>query len=71
MGSYDKDMKFLGHEESVERDGQTVQRTLYEYAPFPGLEIVAAVYVGSGGDVVGTKVLSELEGGGSSTISDL
>lgn len=71
VGSYDRDMKFTGHEDQVERDGETVTSRQYEYAPFPGLEVISAIYVGGDGEVVGTRVLSELEGGGSSTISDL
>lgn len=69
VGSYDRDMRALSHEISTEFEGQQVTERLYEYAPFPGLEVISAVYVNDAGDVVGTQVLSEASAGGSSTIS--
>lgn len=71
VGSYAKDMTFSGHADSVTRDGQQVQSRQYNYSPIHGISIVAAVYVSGSGSVVGTKVLSELEAGGMSSISDL
>ncbi|KAF4310887.1 hypothetical protein GTA08_BOTSDO13542 [Botryosphaeria dothidea] len=69
VGSYDRDMKFIGRDIEAEYEGQQVRERLYEYAPFPGLEVISAIYVNDAGSVVGTQVLSEVNGGGSSTIS--
>ena len=71
VGTYVKDMTFNGREDSVTGNGQQVERRQYSYAPIPGISIVAAVYFDDSGSVVGTQVLSELEAGGMSTISDL
>ena len=70
VGSYAKDMRFSGHQDSVTRGGEQVVSKQYTYEPIHGVRIVAAVYVGAEGKVVGTQVLSELEAGGMSTISD-
>ncbi|GME49979.1 hypothetical protein GTA08_BOTSDO13542 [Neofusicoccum parvum] len=69
VGSYDTVMRYFGRDIATEYEGQQVRERLYEYAPFPGLEIVSAIYVNDAGNVVGTQVLSEVDAGGSSTIS--
>ncbi|GME62562.1 hypothetical protein GTA08_BOTSDO13542 [Neofusicoccum parvum] len=69
IGSYDTVMRYFGRDIATEYEGQQVRERLYEYAPFPGLEIVSAIYVNDAGNVVGTQVLSEVDAGGSSTIS--
>lgn len=71
VGSYQADMSFNGHEESVSRDGEPVQERQYTYAPFHGLSVVAAIFFNDAGNVVATQVLSEFDAGGSSTIADL
>ncbi len=69
VGSYWHDMTFTGHENTVLFDGQSAKELQYSYAPFNGFSSIAAVYVDAQGNVLGTRVLSEIEGGGSSTIA--
>ncbi|KIW53794.1 hypothetical protein PV05_06207 [Exophiala xenobiotica] len=70
VGSYWHDMTFTGSEKSVVLNGENVRELEYSYTPYNGLSIIAAIFLDTQSNVVGTKVLSELEGGGSSTISD-
>ncbi|KAI3336845.1 hypothetical protein HD806DRAFT_19610 [Xylariaceae sp. AK1471] len=70
VGFYSRDMTFTGHNRTITIDGQTEFELGYKYTPFAGLEVVANVYMTSGGQVVKTKVVAEAEGGGTSTISD-
>lgn len=71
IGRFDTDMEFTGRErEGVVFDGQTVTERDYAYRPFPGIEVVGQVFTNDAGDVVATRLISELEGGGSSTISN-
>jgi len=70
VGSYWHDMTFTGHERSVLLNGQNVRELEYSYTPFNGLRVIAAVYLDTQSNVVGTRVLSEIEGGGSSTIGN-
>ena len=70
VGSYWHDMAFTGHESTVLFDGQNAKLLEYSYSPIPGLSAIAAIYQDASGSVLGTKILSEIEGGGSSTISD-
>ncbi|KAK5404514.1 hypothetical protein LTR06_009661 [Exophiala xenobiotica] len=70
VGSYWHDMTFTGIEKSVVLNGENVRELEYSYTPYNGLSIIAAIFLDTQSNVVGTKVLSELEGGGSSTISD-
>ena len=70
VGSYWHDMTPTGHEHSVVFDGQMVRELEYEYSPYAGLMVVSAIYVDAQGSVVGTRVLSESGGGGSSTIGN-
>ncbi|KAL2419566.1 hypothetical protein ABEF95_005100 [Exophiala dermatitidis] len=70
VGSYWHDMTFTGRERTVIYNGENVRELEYTYTPFNGLSVIAAVFLDSQGNVVGTKVLSELEGGGSSTIAN-
>ena len=69
VGSYERDMRATGHERETEFEGQSVTERMYEYHPFPGLEAFSAIYVNDAGDIVGTQVVSEISGGGTSTIS--
>ena len=66
-GSYAKDMAFTGHEETVEFRGESVLGRRYRYDPIHGVEAVVEVFFG-GDDVVGTRILSELEAGGFATV---
>lgn len=70
VGSYWHDMSFTGHERTLFYNGESVRGLEYSYAPFAGLQLVAEIYVNSQSTVVGTRVLSEIEGGGSSTIAN-
>ncbi|KAK5462736.1 hypothetical protein LTS15_002448 [Exophiala xenobiotica] len=70
VGSYWHDMTFTGIEKSVVLNGENVRELEYSYTPYNGLSIIAAIFLDTQSNVVGTRVLSELEGGGSSTISD-
>ncbi|KAI2615534.1 hypothetical protein GGR54DRAFT_294057 [Hypoxylon sp. NC1633] len=70
VGYYSRDMTFTGHNRTITIDGQTEFELGYEYKPYPGLDAVANIYVTPEGNVVKTKLVSELGGGGTSTISD-
>lgn len=70
VGSYWHDMTFTGYERTVVLNGQNVRELEYSYAPFNGLSVIAAILLDSESNVVATKVLSEVEGGGTSTIAD-
>jgi hypothetical protein len=70
VGSYWHDMTFTGHERTLFYNGESVRGLEYSYTPFPGVKLVAEIYVNSQTTVVGTRVLSEIEGGGSSTIAN-
>jgi hypothetical protein len=71
-GSYARDMTFTGHEETVEFKGESVLGRRYRYDPIHGVEAVVEVFfeggAGAGGEVVGTRILSELEAGGFATV---
>jgi hypothetical protein len=69
IGSYAKDMTSTGHEDTVERNGQTVQRRQYKYEPIHGVQAIAAIFFNTAGSVVGTQILSELEAGGYATVA--
>lgn len=70
VGYYSRDMTFTGHNRTITIDGKTEFELAYEYKPFPGLDAIANIYVTPTGQVVKTQLISELEGGGTSTISD-
>ncbi|KIW90658.1 uncharacterized protein Z519_08441 [Cladophialophora bantiana CBS 173.52] len=70
VGSYWHDMTFTGHERAVLFNGQSARELEYSYAPFNGFSSIAAIYQDAEGNVLGSRVLSEIEGGGSSTIVD-
>lgn len=71
VGRFDTDMEFTGRErEGVIIDGQSTTEREYVYRPFPGIEVVSQVFTNDAGEVVATRLISELEGGGSSTISN-
>ena len=70
VGNYETDMTFTGHEHAgVIVHGMSTTEKEYTYAPLPGLIARVAVYFGAGGNVVATRILGEVEGGGMSTIS--
>jgi hypothetical protein len=70
VGYYLKDMTFNGENTSAVIYGKPVRKLEYVYAPFVGLSVVSNIYVNDTGSVMATQVLSELYGGGSSTIGD-
>ncbi|KAK4041117.1 hypothetical protein C8A01DRAFT_34850 [Parachaetomium inaequale] len=72
VGNYLSDMRFNGHNRTVEDgDGGVKEFELqYVYTPFPGIEVTSWVYVGLDGGVVRTQVFAEAFGGGTSTISN-
>lgn len=69
VGNFATDMRFTGEEEDVEFEGRPARQRDYVYEPFPGLSVVSAVYVDADGTVLGTQVISESAGGGSSSIA--
>lgn len=71
VGSYLTDMTFNGHNSSAVFDGQAAFELEYVYDPFPGVSSVCAIFVDENGAVIGTQVLSESNGGGTSTVGDL
>ena len=70
VGYYDRDMVWNGHNKTVSRNGEVVSELEYVYQPFPGLDVVAAIYINPSGRVVATQVLSEAYGGGSTTVEN-
>lgn len=72
VGNYEKDMTPNGFSLPVIHDGWEADELEYEYAPFPGLSVVALIYKArEGGKVVGAQVVSEAFAGGSSTIENM
>ena len=61
-------MHFTGHNHSVVRNGQNLFELEYTYTPLPGVLAWSAIYEDAAGRVVGTQVLAEGFGGGSSTL---
>jgi hypothetical protein len=70
VGSYWHDMAFTGNERSVVLNGENVRELEYSYTPFAGLIARAAIFLDTHSNVVATRVLSEVEGGGTSTIAN-
>ncbi|KAF2667574.1 hypothetical protein BT63DRAFT_295345 [Microthyrium microscopicum] len=70
IGYYERDMEFNGHDFPMSRNGQAVREREYVYAPFPGLSVVSAVYITDDGKVIGTQVISESFGGGTTSIEN-
>jgi hypothetical protein len=68
VGYYDKDMVWNGHNMTMSRNGEHVQEYEYIYDPFPGLTVVSAIYINRDGKVVGTQVISEAYGGGTTSV---
>jgi len=70
VGSYLTDMRFNGFNQTVTYKGQEVWEEEYVYEPFPGLMAISGIFLDkTDGKVVGTQLLAEARGGGSSTIS--
>ena len=71
VGSYLKDMRFNGFNESVTYKHQEVWEEEYIYEPFPGLYSISGVFLNKvTGKVVGTQLLAEARGGGSADIGN-
>ncbi|KAF2664673.1 hypothetical protein BT63DRAFT_429429 [Microthyrium microscopicum] len=68
VGSYATDMTPTGFDQQVTINGVVYRETEWDYAPIPGLSIVAAIFQDADGTVVATRVLAEARGGGYSTI---
>ncbi|KAF2264034.1 hypothetical protein CC78DRAFT_252725 [Lojkania enalia] len=69
VGSYLRDMRFNGFNESVTYKGQEVWEVEYVYEPFAGLYAISGIFLDkTSGEVVGTQLLAEARGGGTSTI---
>jgi hypothetical protein len=69
VGNYLQDMRFNGFNQSVTYKGQEVWEVEYVYEPFPGLMAISGIFLDKGnGAVVGTQLIAEARGGGSSTI---
>ena len=71
VGNVKSEMTFTGRNVTVVRNGQTLRELEFLYRPFAGLQAVSLVFTDETGLVVGTQVLSEIEGGGTSTVGDL
>ncbi|KAK5938694.1 hypothetical protein PMZ80_008886 [Knufia obscura] len=70
VGTFESLMEFTGQErQDVIIDGAVTTEKEYRYLPFPGLEVLCQIFLGAGGNVVGTRLVAEVEGGGSSIIS--
>jgi hypothetical protein len=69
VGFYLKDMTFNGYNKTVSSNSQADRELEYVYTPFPGLQVVSAIFMNAAGKVVATQVLSEATGGGSSTVA--
>ncbi|TAQ89200.1 hypothetical protein B7494_g2477 [Chlorociboria aeruginascens] len=67
VGTYDRDMRFDGHNVTVEKGGVELRELGYVYNPFPGLSVVSRIFL-DGEKVVETRVLSESGAGGTSSI---
>ncbi|ORY68380.1 uncharacterized protein BCR38DRAFT_481869 [Pseudomassariella vexata] len=70
VGYYSRDMSFTGHNRTITIDGMTEYEMGYMYAPYAGLEVYSHIFMTESGLIVKTKIVSEAEGGGTSTISD-
>ena len=71
VGYYSRDMTFGGHNRTISVDGQPKEYEMqYIYTPFPGLEVVSWIYMNTAGKIIRARVISEAQGGGTSTISD-
>jgi hypothetical protein len=70
VGFYKDDMRFNGHNETVTYKGKAVWDVEYVYEPFPGLMAISAIFISKedGAAVMGTQLIAEARGGGSSTI---
>jgi hypothetical protein len=72
VGSYLKDMRFNGFNQTVTYKGQEVREEEYVYEPFAGLMAISGVFFDEGsGNVVGTQLIAEARGGGSSSIGSV
>lgn len=70
VGAYNRDMTYTGHNRTIIFNGETEYELGYRYTPYPGLDIYSHVIITPTGSVVKTRIVSEAEGGGTSTISD-
>ena len=71
VGSYLKDMSFNGFNQTVTFHGKEVTELEYVYQPFAGLMAISGIFLDKAdGHVVGTQLLAEARGGGTSTIGD-
>ena len=70
VGNYKNDMTYSGRKLSITREGKPVSELEYNYTPFPGLMVVAAIVFDEADKLVGTQILAESGAGGSSTIGN-
>jgi len=68
VGFYLQDMTFNGYNKTLTGNSQADRELEYVYEPFPGLQVVSAIFMNAAGKVVGSHVLSEATGGGSTTV---
>ncbi|GAB7342739.1 hypothetical protein MBLNU457_g0886t1 [Dothideomycetes sp. NU457] len=69
IGSYAQNMTFTGHEVVVDEDGKKFREKQYKYEPIHGVHIVTGIVFNGAGNVVGSRILSEVEIGGFATIA--
>ena len=69
VGNYARDMTATGKNVTINNEDGSVEYALeYEYHPMPGLCATCEIFVDSTGSVKRTKIISEVEGGGDSTV---
>lgn len=74
VGDYRRDMTFTGHNRTITPDegeeGPIEYELGYYYNPYVGLDAYAHIFVDTGGAVLSTKLVTEADGGGTSTIGN-
>lgn len=68
IGTYATEMTFNGYNVSATLNGVSARELEYTYAPVPGVSAVCGIFVDGDGAVMKTVVLSEVKGGGGSTV---
>ncbi|PSN69178.1 hypothetical protein BS50DRAFT_572339 [Corynespora cassiicola Philippines] len=70
VGSYLRDMRFNGFNQTVTYKGEEVIEEEYVYEPFLGLMAISGIFKDKNtGEVVGTQLIAEARGGGSAIIA--
>jgi hypothetical protein len=70
IGSYDRDMRFNGHNITTTRKGRTVRELEYIYEPFYGFDVISMITQDQAGTVIDARIISEMSAGGGSSINE-